>query len=90
MRHLAKEDMEEILALRAKRVLLKDIAERFRVSDAQISNIINGKHIPRRLTTEPEVKTRSPYDPVEFKEEDFSKLPNDVYFKHTKACNFIG
>jgi hypothetical protein len=90
MRRLAKEDMDEILALRAKRVRLHDIAVRFRVSEAQVSNIINGKHLPRRITRESEQKQRSPYDPVDFQEEDFSKLPNDVYFKHTKACDFIG
>ena len=88
MRRLAKEDMDEILALRAKRVLLRDIADKFHVSDAQISNIINGKHLPRRLKQG--VINRSQHDPMEFKEEDFSALPNDVYFKHTKACNFIG
>lgn len=85
MRRLGKQDMEEILALRAKRVLLKDIAERFRVSDAQISNIINGKHIPRRLANPP-----NPHAPVVFQEEDFSSKPDDVLFSHTKACDFIG
>lgn len=90
MRRLIKQDVEEIRALRAKRVLLKDIAQRFHVSEAQICNILNGKRIARRLTKEPETPRRSPYDPVDFQEQNFSILPNDVYFKHTKACDFIG
>lgn len=82
-RRLAIQDMQEILQLRSQKMLLKDIAARYQISDAQVSNLINGKHIPKRLKV-------NPHAPVPFDEEDFSKLPNDVLFKHVKAFDFIG
>lgn len=83
MRHLRLQDRQEILQLRSQKMLLKDIAARFNVSDAQISNVVNGKHIPKRIK-------ENPHAPVPFQEEDFSNLPNEVLFKHVKAFDFIG
>lgn len=88
-RHLGKQDVEEILALRKQKMLLKDIATKFNVSDAQISNVINNKHMSRWLKP-PEVKKNNPHAPVPFQEEDFSNLPREVLFKHVKASEFIG
>lgn len=88
-RRLIKEDVEEILALRKQKMLLKDIATKFKVSDAQISNVIHNIHMPRRLKP-PEAKKVNPHAPVAFQEEDFSNLPREVLFKHVKASEFIG
>lgn len=89
MRYLNQGEVDEVKRLRAKRVLIKDIAQTFLVCEATVSNIINGKHAPRKIKIIG-APIRSPYDPLDFKEEDFSALPDNVLFQHAKERDFIG
>lgn len=89
MRYLKQREVDEIKKLREEKVMIKDIAKRFLVCEATISNVVNGKTPPRKIKSVGSA-IRSPYDPIEFKEEVFSTLPNDVFFQHGKAKDFIG
>lgn len=89
MRYLRSEDMEEVKKLRAEGAMIKDIAKRFNVCDATISNIVNGKSAPRKLKSVGG-PVRSPYDPIDFVEEIFIGLPDTVLFQHTRERDFIG
>lgn len=89
MRYLSQSDMDEIKKLRQEKMMIKDIAKRFLVCEATVSNIVNGKHPPRKMKPVGDC-IRSPYDPIDFKEEVFIDLPDDVFFQHVKERDFIG
>lgn len=89
MRYLRQEEVEEVAKLRAQGCLIKDIARKFSVCEATVSNIVRGKYAPRRRK-QVETTLRSPYAPLDFKEENFSSLPDDVLFQHVREWDFIG
>lgn len=89
MRYLRQQEVDEVKKLREEGFMIKDIAKRFNVCDATISNIVNGKSAPRKMKSLGD-KIRSPYDPVEFIEEDFSSFPDNVLFQPVRERDFIG
>lgn len=89
MRYLRQHEIDELIKLRDEGSKIKDIAKRFDVCEATVSNIVRGKYAPRRRK-QVEVTLRSPYSPLDFKEEDFSSLPDDVLFQHVREWDFIG
>lgn len=89
MRYLRTNEIEEVKKLRAQGWKFKDIAGRFMVCEATVSNIVNGKSSPRRLK-HVDTSVRSPYAAVDFKEEDFSQYPDTVLFQHVRVWDFTG
>lgn len=90
MRYLKQSEMDQIKKLRMEGARVKDIAKQFNVSEGTISNIVNGKNIPRKFKEVVGSYIRSPYDPIEFKEEVFKDLPDEVLFQPVRDRDFIG
>lgn len=94
MRYIRQGEVNEILQLHENGALMKDIARKFNISEATVSNYIHGRTRPRfmkRRAGRPRViPVTKIYAAPDFKEENFSKLKDDVLFQHVRACNFIG
>lgn len=89
MRYLSQEDFEQARQLRAAGWTFKAIAARFGVSDATISNHLNGKSAPRKEKKQPFTGAAAD-NSIPFEEEDFSTKADDVLFKHVRVWDFIG
>lgn len=90
MHCLLLHEREEVKKLYEEQGLpIKVIAQRFKVCDATISNIVNEKHGPRKLK-----KIGGPVKDTDaavvFEEQVLKDLPDDVLFKHVRPWNFIG
>ena len=89
--YLSPEDETAILSLRAEGKVMKDIAKKFGICQATVSNVVNGKHkirskSNRRRACAPATPPREMPTPVQ----DFSLLPDHVLFKHVRIWDFIG
>lgn len=89
MRYLKQIEVDEVKQLRQGGMLIRDIAKKFLVCEATVSNIVNGKNPPRKIKTHV-ARIRNPYEPIDFKEENFSILTDDIFFQHSKEKDFIG
>jgi transcriptional regulator with XRE-family HTH domain len=95
MRYIRQQDAEEIVKLHQDEGwLMKDLAKKYGISEATVSNYIHGRTTPRfmkRRAGRPKViPVTKTYASPDFKEEDFSELPDHVLFQHVRECNFIG
>jgi Helix-turn-helix domain len=91
--YLSPTEIEEIIKLYEEGWSQKNLAVRYNVCEATISNHVTGRHKPRfrKKTGRPKgVKIAKPYARPEFVEQDFSQLPDSVLFEHVRECNFIG
>jgi len=84
-RYLSFEDHEEIKKLRDRGWKMKDLATRFGISEASVSNIVRGITLPRKPPKPKKEESKREEEYV-----DFSRLPKSVLFQHVKECNFIG
>lgn len=95
MRYIRKQDAEEMVRLHFDEGwLMKDLAKKYEISLATVSNYIHGRTTPRymkRMGGRPKViQMKKTFAAPDFKEEDFSRLPDHVLFQHVRECNFIG
>ncbi len=95
MRYIGREEMEELKKLHDEGCKIKHLAKKFAISEATVSNYINGKTTPRSFRTKRGVRKKGAafvrrYAVTEFVEEVFKDLPDEVLFQHVRECNFIG
>jgi transcriptional regulator with XRE-family HTH domain len=70
---------------------IKEIAKRFNVCEATVSNIVKGNTVPRGTAKLRKASKQGPaIEAHELESQDFSQLPDDVMFEHVKEYNFIG
>jgi hypothetical protein len=90
-RYLSPEEGTAIIAMRAEGKGLKDIAKKFGICQATVSNIINGRHRVRGKSNRRRAcAPPRPHCEPEPDVQDFSQLPDDVLFKHVKPWDYIG
>lgn len=91
-RYLREGQYEEIIQLRRDQgMMVKDLAKKYGVCDATISNICKGTAVPRggNKIIKPPPSRKIP-DACEIEFVDFSILPDHVLFQHVREYNFIG
>lgn len=91
-RYLRVEVHEAIKKMKVEEGLsIKDIAKKFGVCTATVSNIVNGKTVPRGANKlRKPLPNRATIEANEVQFQDYSTLPDEVLFQHVRECNFIG
>ncbi len=89
--YLSPEEETAIRAMREEGHKMLAIAKKFEISQATVSNVINGRHklrgtSPRRRACKPVRPLPEPGLVVQ----DFSSLPDHVLFQHVREWDFIG
>lgn len=93
MHYSGKPEVEEMKKLRDEGWYFRDIAKRFNVCEQTAANLVNGKTVERggkRGGRTKVISIAKTYAAPDFREQDFSQLPDTVLFEHVRECNFIG
>lgn len=95
MRYIGQQEVEEIIKLHDDEGwTFKDLAKRFNVCEATVSNYVNKRTSPRFLKKkggrQRGIPVTKSFAAPDYSDQDFSRLPDHVLFEHVRECNFIG